>query len=106
MAAQAGLTSQRYDLLLMIASVGEVRITELCELLQLQQTAVTELVKRSEEAGLVRRRPSSTDGRVWLLRLTAEGERRLLQAFTALDEDRAALVASFRELDRRFRAAG
>lgn len=105
-AAQAGLTSQRYDLLLMIASAGEVRITELCDLLQLQQTAVTELVKRSEEAGLVRRRPSQSDGRVWLLRLTAEGERRLLRAFTALGEDRAALVASFRELDRRFRAAG
>ena len=104
-AAQAGLTSQRYDLLLMIASVGELRVTELCELLQLQQTAVTELVKRSEEAGLVRRRPSGEDGRVWLLRLTAEGEKRLLRAFAALGEDRAALAAAFREGDRLFRAA-
>ncbi len=104
-AERAGLTSQRYDLLLMIASEGEVRITELCDLLHLQQTAVTELVRRSEEAGLVRRRHSQTDGRVWLLSLTAEGERRLLRVFTALREDRAALAAAFRSLDRRFRAA-
>ena len=76
-ANRAGLTSQRYDLLLQIRSAGKdgVRVTELCQRLQLRQTAVTELVKRAEEAGLVQRRRSATDGRVSLLRLTAEGER-------------------------------
>lgn len=102
--AQAGLTSQRYDLLLMIASAGgEVRVTELCDLLQLQQTAVTELVRRTEEAGLVGRRASAEDGRVWLLHLTAEGERRLMRAFSALAADRDELASSLREVDRRFR---
>ena len=104
-ANQAGLTSQRYDLLLTLASAGEVRIMELCALLHLQQTAVTELVKRTEEAGLIRRRPSPEDGRVWLLELTAEGERRLMRAFAALRDDRQALAAAFRDLDRSFRAA-
>lgn len=104
-AAAAGLTPQRYDLLLMIASAGELRVTELCRLLQLQQTAVTELVKRSEEAGLIERRPSSVDGRVSLLGLTAEGERRLMRAFSALRDDRDELAATFREVDRTFRAA-
>src|ERR671937_1909228 len=94
-AAQAGLTPQRYDLLLMIRSAGELRVTELCELLHLQQTAVTELVKRTEEAGLIERAPSDEDGRVWLLRLTIEGERRLMRVFGALREDRAALAAAF-----------
>ena len=61
-AAEAGLTPQRYDLLLMIRSAGELRVTELCELLHLQQTAVTELVNRTEEAGLIVRRPSREDG--------------------------------------------
>ena len=103
-AAQAGLTSQRYDLLLMIRSAGELRVTELCDLLKLQQTAVTELVKRSEEAGLVRRRPSPDDGRVSLLRVTKEGERRLLRTFRALRDDRHALAVAFRDLDRHFRA--
>jgi DNA-binding MarR family transcriptional regulator len=104
-AADAGLTSQRYDLLLTIRSAGEVRITDLCESLHLRQTAVTELVKRTEDAGLIERRGSDEDARVWLLRLTPEGERRLMQAFTALAADRDTLVAAFREVDRRFRAA-
>ena len=106
--SDAGLTPQRYDLLLMIRSMGGeggMRVTDLCELLQLQQTAVTALVKRSEDAGLIERRPSSEDGRVSLLRLTREGERRLLRAFDALREDRAAVAAVFREVDVRFRAA-
>lgn len=106
-ATQAGLTSQRYDLLLQIRSAGGggVRVTELGERLQLRQTAVTELVKRAEEVGLVERRRFPADGRVSLLRLTAEGESRLLRAFEALREDRAALAEAFREVDARFRAA-
>jgi DNA-binding MarR family transcriptional regulator len=102
--AAAGLTPRRYDLLLVLESAGELRVTELCEALQLQQTAVTELVKRTEEAGLVERRASPEDGRVWLLRPTAEGRRRLRRAFEALRDDRVALASSFRDLDRSFRA--
>ncbi len=104
-AVEAGLTQQRYDLLLMIRSAGELRVTELAELLHLQQTAVTELVKRTEEAGLVTRIQSGEDGRVRLLRLTPEGERRLLRAFVELRDDRDALREAFGELNRRFRAA-
>jgi DNA-binding MarR family transcriptional regulator len=104
-ASLSGLTSQRYDLLLMLAAAGELRVTELCELMQMQQSAVTELVKRSEEAGLVERRPSTEDGRVWLLRPTAEGRRRLMKAFSALGDDREALAASFGDVRRSFRAS-
>jgi DNA-binding MarR family transcriptional regulator len=104
-AAQSDLTSQRYDLLVQIRAAGRVRVTELCQLLQLRQTAVTELVKRAEEAGLIERRPSPHDGRVSLLRLTAEGERRLMRAFDALREDRAAVAEAFGELGARFHAA-
>jgi DNA-binding MarR family transcriptional regulator len=107
-ASTAGLTSQRYDLLLMIRSSGSggIRITELCDLLQMRQTAVTELVRRAEDAGLIEREPSQDDGRVWFLHLTKEGERRLLQAFAGLRADRAALAAAFDELDSSFRATG
>lgn len=103
-AGAAGLTPQRYDLLLIIRSAGGdegIRVTELCELLQMQQTAVTELVKRAEEAGLLDRRAAPDDGRAWLLRLTAEGERRLVQAFIALRGDRGTLATALAELDLR-----
>lgn len=107
-AAEAGLTSQRYDLLLMIrsADVKGVRMMELCELLQMQQTAVSELVKRAEEAKLVERRVAPDDRRGSLLRLTREGERRLLRAFTALRGDREALAAALDALDLRLPTRG
>ncbi len=107
-AADAGLTAQRYDLLLMIESAGGaggVRVTELCDLMDMQQTAVTELVKRAEEAGLVRRTTTAEDGRVSLLHVTDEARLRLLQAFTELRGDRESLAAALDELDSRLGAA-
>lgn len=102
--ALAGLTSQRYDLLLMLCAAENkaegVRVTDLCELLHLPQTAVTELVKRADEAGLVERRPSASDGRVTLLRATPEGARRLGEAFKGLRGDRASLAKALEKLSR------
>src|SRR5581483_9608718 len=100
---QHGLTPERYDLLLMIKAAPEERstVTELCRSLHLRQTGVTELVKRAEEAGLLRREQSP---RVALLALTPEGERRLLETWEALREERRALGAGFEELRRRWRA--
>src|SRR6059058_1647373 len=87
-ARQSGLTPQRYLLLLMVkgAPDGSERstVTELAERMQLAQSTVTELVSRAEEAGLIGREQSRDDARVAHLRLTAEGERRLELAFTAL----------------------
>ena len=103
-ANEAGLTSQRYDLLLMLASFGELRVTSLCELLQLRQTAVTELVKRSELAGLIERHRSTEDRRVMLLRLTPDGRRRFLEVFSALRDERGALTSAVRELQPNLRA--
>lgn len=109
-AAAAGLTRQRYDLLLAIRAAPEATstVTELSQQLRLRQTAVTELVKRAEEAGLVVRTASPQDGRVTLLRLSGEGERRLMDAFEALRQDRAQVREAMREVGARFReyAAG
>jgi DNA-binding MarR family transcriptional regulator len=106
-AVEAGLTPQRYDLLLQLkaAPEGHSTVTQLCRRLHLRQTAVTELVKRAEEAGLVRRRRSESDGRVFLLELTEDGDARVTAVFEALRRDREAFAAAFAELDLRFRAA-
>jgi DNA-binding MarR family transcriptional regulator len=109
-AALAGLTPQRYDLLLAIRASPDATstVTELSQRLRLRQTTVTELVKRAEEAGLVARRPSPADGRVTLLRVSAKGERRLLRAFEGLRQDREHLQQALREVGARLRefAAG
>jgi DNA-binding MarR family transcriptional regulator len=102
-ALRSGLTPQRYQLLLMIkgAPDGSERstVTELADRLQLAQSTVTELVSRAEEAGLLAREQSQDDARVAHLRLTAEGERRLSLAFTALATVRSNLREVFRHLD-------
>jgi DNA-binding MarR family transcriptional regulator len=90
---EAGLSPQRYDLLLAIAAADEaVTISRLCALLDMRQPAVTELVKRAEEAGLVYRAPATVDRRVVLVSATHEGESRLQAAYDALHEDRLALA--------------
>lgn len=101
-AQSAGLTPQRYLLLLMIKGAPDLSeqstVTELAERLQLAQSTVTELVSRAEESGLVERERSSADGRIAHLRLSAEGERRLAQAFTNNANERQAIEAAFEHL--------
>ncbi len=94
-ARRSGLTPQRHLLLLMIkgAPDGSERstVTALSERLQLAQSTVTELVRRAEDAGLIEREQSASDGRVVYLRLTSEGERRLERVDEKLTVERARL---------------
>ena len=102
-AQAARLTPQRYLLLLMIKGAPNLSeqstVTELAERLQLAQSTVTELVTRAEESGLVERERSTADGRIAHLRLSAEGERRLAQAFTSNESERRALHQAFEHLE-------
>ena len=102
-ARQSGLTPQRYSLLMMIKGAPggkqQSTVTELSERLQLAQSTVTELVRRAEEAGLIEREQSQRDARVAHLRLTAEGERRLMLSFTELGRERDQLREAFSNLD-------
>ena len=102
-ARAAGLTPQRYLLLLMIKGAPDESeqstVTELADRLQLAQSTVTELVGRAEETGLIERERSVEDGRIAHLRLTPEGERRLADCFTSNAAERAALRAAFGSLD-------
>jgi DNA-binding MarR family transcriptional regulator len=105
-AAELGLTPQRYDLLLQVKASpgGRSSVTELSRKLHLRQTAVTELVKRAEDAGLVTRGRSEADRRVVLVALTGEGDERVTRVFEALRRDRVELAKTFAELDTQFRA--
>ena len=102
-ARKSGLTPQRYLLLLMIKGAADgseqSTVTELAERLQLAQSTVTELVRRAEETGLIDREQSDSDGRVTHLRLSAEGERRLMQAFTSNEQERQELRTAIAHLD-------
>ncbi len=102
-ARSAGLTPQRYLLLLMIKGAADrserSTVTELAERLQLAQSTVTELVSRAEENGLIERERSASDGRIAYLRLSGEGERRLAESFTSNESERRALREAFEHLE-------
>jgi DNA-binding MarR family transcriptional regulator len=102
-ARQSGLTPQRYLLLLMIKGAAggteQTTVTELADRLQLAQSTVTELVRRAEEVGLVTREQSQDDARVAHLRLTEEGDRRLMESFTILATERGQLQEAFAQLN-------
>jgi DNA-binding MarR family transcriptional regulator len=102
-ARQSGLTPQRYTLLMMIKGApdgsAQSTVTELANRMQLAQSTVTELVRRAEGAGLIDREQSQRDARVAHLRLTADGDRRLMLAFTELETERRQLRDAFSHLD-------
>jgi DNA-binding MarR family transcriptional regulator len=102
-ARKSGLTPQRYLLLLMIEGApdgsGQSTVTELADRLQLAQSTVTELVRRAEESGLLEREQSASDGRVAYIRLTPEGTRRLLKAFTTNEQERQELRAAIAHIE-------
>jgi DNA-binding MarR family transcriptional regulator len=93
-----GLTPERYDLLLAIkgraADVEGATVRELANALRLSPSSVTQLVRRAQQAGLVVRKVSLSDGRVNYLELTDEGERRLARAVAGLRTERRRLRAA------------
>ena len=103
-AQHAGLTPQRYLLLLLVkgAEDGSSRatISELAKRLHLAQSTVTELVNRAAAAGLVRRSASTDDARVVYVELTDEGEERFADAFTAMVDERRRLARVVADLSR------
>jgi DNA-binding MarR family transcriptional regulator len=92
-ARAAGITPGQHLLLLQIAGCddGMTTISSLVERLSLTQSAVTELVQRAEQAGLIDRAPSREDGRVTYLSLTAAGETKLAKVYDALGGERTQL---------------
>jgi DNA-binding MarR family transcriptional regulator len=92
-ARAAGITPSQHLLLLQIAGCddGTTTISSLVERLSLTQSAVTELVQRAEQAGLVDRAPSDDDGRVTHLSLTPAGEAKLAEVHEALGTERSQL---------------
>lgn len=95
-----------------LARGGPMRLTDLTATEQLKQPALTSLVAKLEQDGLVSRRPDPRDGRAVLLSLTPEGDlivrsrhedrvARVARLVDHLSEDeRAQLAASARVLAR------
>jgi DNA-binding MarR family transcriptional regulator len=85
-AAQAGLTAQHYQAMLVLRGCPEdqrVSINDLAQQLFIKHNSAVGLVDRLEQEGLIARTPSSSDRRKVELHLTADG-RRVLAKLAAM----------------------
>jgi DNA-binding MarR family transcriptional regulator len=81
--AEHDLTSSEFEVLQqMHASNGQVRMAELADHVHLSQSALSRLVSRLEQDGLVRRDICSDDRRASWTEITAEGRARFKKART------------------------
>jgi DNA-binding MarR family transcriptional regulator len=76
----AGVTSLQYQAILAICAwSGPISVGDLAAQLLVRHSSALQLFDRLAAAGLARREPSPQDGRVALLKLTAEGDRVLIE---------------------------
>jgi DNA-binding MarR family transcriptional regulator len=99
---QHDLTTERYELLLAIKDAegdpGQATVSALTSVLGVAQSSITQLVRRVEDAGLLRREVSGNDARVRYLHLTKRGERQLARAVTDLRQERSRLATVLGQL--------
>jgi DNA-binding MarR family transcriptional regulator len=72
-----------------LSRAGPMRLTDLLATEQIKQPALTSLVSKLEETGLVSRRPDPSDGRAALLSVTSAGE----MVVRSRHADRVAMLA-------------
>lgn len=70
-----GLTVQRWQVLSVLVAFGGMRVTDLAEVVSVDQPVVSRVVDQMERDGLVVRRPDPDDGRGTVVHLTGAGQR-------------------------------
>jgi DNA-binding MarR family transcriptional regulator len=71
--AKHGITATQLNALKLLQSVGDLSLSDLSRRMSATNSAITGLVDRMVEGGLVAREQSTDDRRVWKIRLTTEG---------------------------------
>ena len=113
--AADGVAADGYAILSLIGVRGPVRLTELAGELGLPLTTASDVVRRLEARGYVRRHANPEDARSWLFELSAAGDREWRRGWGALQRisahlttelgDDAALREALISLDAAFDSA-
>lgn len=80
LAAQLGVTSPQYNMIMVIAQYegnAGISVNEIADHLHVNSTFITAEVKKLAQTGMVAKEPNPADARSVLIRLTEEGERRV-----------------------------
>lgn len=90
----AGISAAQAAVMFVIQREGGATQRRVAEQLKLNESAVTAMVGRLMEAGLVDRAPSATDGRAWTVSLTETGAAALEVFRVSLDAMNAEITAA------------
>lgn len=83
----------QYSVLVVISANGGLSQAQLGATLGIERARLVRMLHKLEERALIRRLPSSADGRRHELRLTREGQKLLARAKTLADQHESALQA-------------
>jgi DNA-binding MarR family transcriptional regulator len=72
--AKHGITATQLNVLKLLQVVGDLSLSELSRRMAAKNSTITGIIDRMAGAGLVTREQSATDRRVWIIRMTGEGE--------------------------------
>ena len=95
--ATDGVESNGYAMLSLIGVRGPVRLTEVAAELGMPLTTASDIVRRLEARGHVRRSANPEDGRSFLFELSAKGDREWRRGWGALRRINAALLKEIDE---------
>ena len=90
--AADGVGTNGYAMLSLIGVRGPVRLTEVAAELGMPLTTASDVVRRLEARGHVRRAPNPEDGRSFLFALSAKGDREWRRGWGALQRVNEALA--------------
>lgn len=90
----AGVSAAQAAVMFVIQREGGATQRRVAEQLKLNESAVTAMVGRLMDAGLVDRAPSATDGRAWTVSLTPAGTAALETFRVSLDAMNAEITAA------------
>ena len=90
----AGLTTQRFSALVLIARNPGLKQTELAAIMGIARSGVLAIVEALDAQGLIQRRPVPGDARAQALHLSALGEERLPAILTAVTDHDREIAAS------------
>jgi DNA-binding MarR family transcriptional regulator len=99
--AEQGLTSRQYGVLEAVSLYPGLTQQEIATALELDRTTVSQLVDGLTAAGLVRRRPSTSNRRANAIDLTASGRCALVRVRALADRANDELMAALNPRERR-----
>lgn len=76
----SGIKRSQFSILGYLYRFGELRLTELAEILFMERTTLTRNLKPLEKQGLIEVKPDPQDRRAKLLSITPEGQKRFKEA--------------------------